>query len=174
MKTGKCRKMERRLGAYFDGELSGRQAARVEVHLAACAHCREDLARLRETQALIREGFLATVGEPVRDFKELLGSVREEMAAGVEEGTDRWQGAARRWGLRALVPAMAVAALLLVFRFAVYRTPEPVIKTLVKHECIVDSVDGGDRTVLLFKTHNSQMTVIWVSGNGERRSSQEV
>ncbi len=175
MKIGKCTSMGRWLSAYLDGELSGRQSARVEAHLASCAHCRGELVGLQKTQALIREGFLATAGEPARDLEALIGAVRKGIAAGVGEETGLPARTARRWGLRALVPAVvAAAALVLVFRFAVYRTPEPVIETLVKHECIVDSVDGGDRTVLLFKTHNSRMTVIWVSGNGERRSPEEV
>jgi anti-sigma factor RsiW len=167
--------MGRLLSAYFDGELSGRQTARVEAHLASCAHCRAELARLRETQALIREGFLVSAGDGARELEAMLGAVRKGMAGSVGDGSDRPERAARSWGLRALVPAaVAAAALVLVFRFAVYRTPEPVVKTLVKNDCIVDTIDGGARTVLLFKTHNSKMTVIWISGNGERRSPEEV
>jgi anti-sigma factor RsiW len=37
------------MGDYLDGRLSGRDAARLEVHLSACPHCCEYLAQLRVT-----------------------------------------------------------------------------------------------------------------------------
>jgi len=44
-----CKETARKLNAYVDGELPGEQAARIEAHLEACAHCareREELLRL--------------------------------------------------------------------------------------------------------------------------------
>jgi len=45
---------ERNLSAYVDERLTERERARVERHLAVCEACREDLATLRQTVALLR------------------------------------------------------------------------------------------------------------------------
>jgi anti-sigma factor RsiW len=43
------------LGAYLDGELSGRRLNQVESHLAECTFCRGELEHLRSLGALLRE-----------------------------------------------------------------------------------------------------------------------
>ena len=43
------------LSSYLDGRLSDQDRARVEVHLAACGHCRQELASLRHTVGLLRQ-----------------------------------------------------------------------------------------------------------------------
>ena len=44
-----CREAVDLMTAYLDGELSGRDRARLEAHLADCPHCNEDLEQLRAT-----------------------------------------------------------------------------------------------------------------------------
>jgi anti-sigma factor RsiW len=43
-----------RVQAYYDGELSARQAARIEAHLTECALCREELAALRSLAVILQ------------------------------------------------------------------------------------------------------------------------
>ena len=43
------------LQAYYDGELQGRQLARVEAHLAECEWCQEELDKLSALSALLQE-----------------------------------------------------------------------------------------------------------------------
>jgi hypothetical protein len=51
--TASCREIHPLLGEYFDGELDGPLASRVEDHVQACAACRDELAELqRLAQAL--------------------------------------------------------------------------------------------------------------------------
>lgn len=45
----------RQLSAYLDGSLPARSRARLEQHLADCAHCRQELLELRGTVALLRQ-----------------------------------------------------------------------------------------------------------------------
>lgn len=47
--------VEEMLSAYLDGELSPKEQARVEKHLAQCADCAQNLHTLRQTVALLRE-----------------------------------------------------------------------------------------------------------------------
>jgi anti-sigma factor RsiW len=49
-----CEAWEALLIALLDGELEAGERARLESHLAGCAHCREDLAELRAASAALR------------------------------------------------------------------------------------------------------------------------
>jgi anti-sigma factor RsiW len=44
-----CREAVSLMAAYLDGELSARDRARLEGHLAGCPHCSEYLAQIRAT-----------------------------------------------------------------------------------------------------------------------------
>lgn len=48
-----CIRYQKRLGAYMDGELSGRKQAAVERHLARCGECRAALNDLRGLDPLL-------------------------------------------------------------------------------------------------------------------------
>jgi anti-sigma factor RsiW len=48
-------RIEEMLSAYLDGELSPKEQARVEEHLAQCADCAQNLHTLRQTAALLRQ-----------------------------------------------------------------------------------------------------------------------
>jgi len=99
-----CEELSEELSAYLDGELSSQQRSRLEAHLQRCTRCREELGSLRAVSRLVAS--LPAV-EPSEAFVQALSrkiSARRP----------------RRW-LRPiptfagdLVPALAVAALLLV------------------------------------------------------------
>jgi len=88
------------LSAYIDGELAGRERARVEQHLKECQACAEDLRTLRQTVALLKE--LPVIPAP-RSF-----AVRPRVAK------FRPAPAPSAWGYGLLKGATAIAALLLV------------------------------------------------------------
>jgi len=48
-----CRRVEKRIGAYLDGELPPSKAAKVGAHLASCEACRHKHDSLRRMQALL-------------------------------------------------------------------------------------------------------------------------
>lgn len=88
------------LSAYIDGELAGRERARVEQHLKECQACAENLRTLRQTVALLKE--LPVIPAP-RSF-----AVRPRVAR------PRPAPAPSGWGYGLLKGATAIAALLLV------------------------------------------------------------
>jgi len=88
------------LSAYIDGELAGRERARVEQHLKECQACAENLRTLRQTVALLKE--LPVIPAP-RSF-----AVRPRVAR------PRPAPAPSAWGYGLLKGATAIAALLLV------------------------------------------------------------
>lgn len=161
----RCSKIESWIGPYADGELSTVKAAQVTEHLASCEQCRGELDRLTAMGNLIREGFETALYNERVDFDLL----RQRIRVGSERGPDpvrrpvSWTPGFR--GRRVLVSLAAVIALVLSVTFTIYKSPKPVIETALSNECIVDSVDGGDRTVIMYKTHVSEMTVIWVAAS---------
>ena len=46
-----CRKIQRELSAYLDGELTPSLRAEVEAHLASCAHCQRELLEMKTLTA---------------------------------------------------------------------------------------------------------------------------
>jgi predicted anti-sigma-YlaC factor YlaD len=50
-----CKKIQKNLTAYFDGELVEEQALVVSRHLETCVSCRQELEALRESLALVLE-----------------------------------------------------------------------------------------------------------------------
>jgi len=61
------------LGAYYDGELRGRQLRQVEAHLADCATCRAELERLQALATLLRESPAARDLTPPERFVAQVG-----------------------------------------------------------------------------------------------------
>lgn len=160
-----CSKIEEWIGPYSDGELSPVKATQVTEHVATCDRCRQELDRLTAVRSLIRQGFEAALHDDRVDFDVLRQRIRVE----AERGPDPvhrpvfWRPGVS--GRRVLASLAAVVALVLSVTFTIYKGPEPVIETALSNDCIVDSVDGGDRTVIMYKTHASEMTVIWVAAS---------
>jgi hypothetical protein len=92
--------VEESLSAYIDGELTGRERARVEQHLKECQACAENLRTLQQTVALLKE--LPPMPAP-RSFAVRAGVARTRPAS-----------APAAWGYGLLKGATAIAALLLV------------------------------------------------------------
>jgi TonB family protein len=77
-----CGRLRELLGAYADGELDGRDAARVETHLAGCAACRHELAELRHLHQLAQAHAPAHPGEEYAERLRL--SVKRRLRDEVE------------------------------------------------------------------------------------------
>lgn len=99
-------RLARQLSAYVDGELRAEEMAEVTAHLATCARCRDDVARLRALKRL-----LVRVPE-VEPSPRLWAGLRARVA---RDARAPW-AAALQDALRAAFrrPAVAAAAAMLV------------------------------------------------------------
>jgi len=79
MKQG-CKAYAVELSAYFDGELGGAKAERIEAHLADCAGCRDTLERLGKLR-----NALHALAKPPRRQRSVLDALQARLA---EEGAD--------------------------------------------------------------------------------------
>jgi anti-sigma factor RsiW len=83
-----CAETERRLHAYFDGELDALGAAAFEEHLATCAECRAALEDLREMRARLR-GDLPRERAPAALAARIRAALDAEAPANVGRRLDR-------------------------------------------------------------------------------------
>jgi anti-sigma factor RsiW len=77
----------RLLDRYYDGELSARERARVERHLAACAGCRAALEELEQLSAVLRESLPVPTCTPPDRF---VAQVRLRLAPRQSLAERRW------------------------------------------------------------------------------------
>ena len=109
----------KRLSAYLDGALRGRQARDLERHLLLCARCREEVGALRRIRSLFGEWTPA----PPRPF--FVARLNRRLNA---ESKSRlwvwWEWAAQRLVPAALTVASAGAVVFLVLHITA--GPEPV------------------------------------------------
>ena len=77
--TGMCpQKTLEQVQAYHDGELSVADRAAVEAHLAGCADCTAELARLRALSGMLRGGAPVMSAEAMRRLLDQVHYVEEE------------------------------------------------------------------------------------------------
>jgi anti-sigma factor RsiW len=80
--------MQKRLGAYLDGELDPVARRRIEDHLAECGRCTAELAALKS----IEEAYRHDVEMPrEEEFQALWGRIAPRLAGGVQEETISWR-----------------------------------------------------------------------------------
>jgi len=165
----KCKSVHHILGAWFDGELPDRKSRRIAKHVEACPVCRAEVDRIKALRSMLQDGFSAAVAAEDEALSSLHQSILKQIPESKREDPKR----ADREGIllpffrfgRIALPMAVTAMLVGAVLFRIYKPAPPVIKTGSVNDCIVDDIESGDRTVLLFKTHGSAMTVIWVTGN---------
>lgn len=91
------------LSELADGDLAPDVVASIEPHLARCAVCRAELARLRAV--IERAGTLpASIEPPAEEWAALRGRLRQHSGSATRRG-----GWIREWGLRAAAAVVLVA-----------------------------------------------------------------
>lgn len=101
LRKGEHQIVEELLSAYIDGQVSEAERARVERHLARCAHCAKSLESLRWTVGLLREVPALPVPR----------SFAVKVAPAVERAIPFWQ---RDWVYGSLKAATALATILFI------------------------------------------------------------
>lgn len=101
-----CRKVQRELSAYLDGELTPSLRAEVEAHLASCAHCQRELLEMK----MLATGVAALPN--LKPAPRFLTEVRRKIARGEKPEPWTWQDYAFRpfW----LKVPLEVAALIVI------------------------------------------------------------
>ena len=163
------RHVEDQLPLWVEGDLGAEEAVAVEIHLAACAACREAAEALRESQAWLRS-----------DAAPFNAEDREDLRRAV---LARVQGPARGawWG--AGIAALAAAALLIFFvrphpveavaslpappapAPAPVAPPERVVRVARRHPVRppLEPSAGPGASRIEIQTDNPQIRIIWLA-----------
>ena len=102
----RCRRIQKRLAAYQDGEVGGKERDRISTHLEGCPACRSAYAELEQAWQSL---------ETIPEIQASAGFERclFERIDAVSEPRSRWRFAWVSWIYRAY-PAPAMAAVLLL------------------------------------------------------------
>ena len=117
-----CDKIKELLSSYVDDELAPGERGLVEAHLADCAGCSLDLARLKEAVAAVKGMERLRLPEPAADRLE--AAVRARLKV---EGSDRSEGSAAgryaQWWRRPAFGSVVAAAAVIVLAVTVWSGP---------------------------------------------------
>jgi len=140
-------RIEEMLSAYLDGELSPKEQARVQKHLAQCAHCARNLHTLHQTVALL--GQLPPVAVP-RSFAIRPVQVAQRPSVLPVRRTYAYLRAATV--LATVVLAMVLAGDVFLTGLAPYlapaRAPEIVVREVPVEKVVVETVVAEKEVVV--------------------------
>lgn len=155
-----CRKTRRLLDSYHDRQLRGRKFDKVSEHLRECENCSSELEKLQCISRVLKEHYDSAAGS--EDFSKVWARVDAAVA-----GSDRHRPESLLDKLNRILwipkPAWAVvgvAALAVVVVLAYLPGSPP--DTLAANDCIIDSVDVHDCSVMVYEVDDGRMQVIWV------------
>ena len=119
-----CRAVKREFVAWCDGELSGREAERVEQHLAACEACSAEAESLSAVIRWQRQVLRHVTAVTDQECAPLQTRLRRALAAEIEP-----PGQARFWSLifRPVTIATAAAMIAIIALFSVLGGPNAVL-----------------------------------------------
>lgn len=151
-----CYRTRRRIGAYLDGALDERQAARAGAHIAACARCQAEVDALRRLSALLRRGLRAPAPAEWTGFWE-----------GVRRGVEAPRVAARprpAWRWRPGFAVGAAAMLVLAVSVALWQAPRGTLTPAGAATISVTSADTDDprNTVMVYSPPERDLAVVWL------------
>ncbi len=166
-----CDKVMRLLDGYHDRQVGGRKFDDISEHLRQCENCSSELEKLRCISRVLQAHYKDSVGE--QDLSQIWANVDAAVAAssvpGRESPLDRL--ARILWIPRPAWAAVAAVAVAIVVALAYI--PGNETPTLAANDCIIDSVDSEDCSVMVYEVGNSKMKVIWVMEQQPIRAGEQ-
>lgn len=163
-----CR-YERYLTALVDGELTGKLARKVELHVASCADCASELDSIRGSDRILKSHGVPAASDD--RWERFRNELRLELDA-VDRESRRASKVreARPVHAPAWKSAYALAAACVVVLFFILTigplgfAPWGGGTAAASNECIVDSIESlaAGYTPMFFSSEDPEMTVIWV------------
>ena len=176
-----CWLIQRRLGAYQDGELSPGARRRIDQHVRGCARCDGELSVLRRFKAALA---LDAADPPEAVWTAFWPQVRDRIAAPAPLPESTWhrvRESVRRRPTLGLAPALAAGALAVLAMVAPWqRAPQhqpsptqvagglesPGTQQAALDQVVIQSIEteDPDLPVMVYASPESDVTVLWVFG----------
>jgi len=142
---------EELIGRYFDGEVSRKEHDRISRHLEGCPTCQKILQDNQAISTVFRDNLEREVSQA--DFGVLETRVLDQIR---QKENPWWKRLAKRFSsIRILIPATALAALILFF--TITRSPT----TISGPSALIESFSGEVSSVMIIEAPNSRQTIIW-------------
>ena len=170
MKT-ECNKVRELVERYFDGELSRRQSARLEDHLAECPKCEAQLESLQRTRGAL-QGVLRQAASQV-DFNTLWRNIQPQLAGPKPSFWERFNVAVREyfsaykpvWAMAGAAAAVAaLVAVPLLVKDSPIAFPNGTERQVATkgNECIIESIESSGGSTPMVQELQNQTKVIWM------------
>ncbi len=153
-----CEKIRQALESFYDEELRGNELNAVERHLEHCEDCSNELKKLQRAGEMLRSHYKkVAVSE---DLSDVWNRVNVATIESPEPEPFR-EKLARIFSVpRPAWAAVAVIALIIIG--ALSYLPGDKISTFAANDCIIDSVESEDYSVMVYEVGDSGMKVIWL------------
>ena len=153
-----CYRTRRRIGAYVDGALDGRESDVTAVHLATCPRCHADLDTLRQLSAMLRRG------APTPKSPEWTG-FWEGIRRRIEDDREKLLARPRRaWWRRPRLVVGTAAALAVVASLILWQRSRDPLVLPVDAAISVSSADTEHPRgkVMIYSPPEKDLAVVWV------------
>lgn len=142
---------EELIGRYLDGEVSQEEHDGISRHLKDCLSCQKILEDNQSISTVFRDTL--KIESSHAGFAVLKTRVLDQIR---QKENPWWKRLAKRFSsIRILIPATALAALVLFF--AIPRSPT----TISDPSAIVEAFSGDVSSVMIIETPKSRQTIIW-------------
>ena len=147
----RCEDIAIELDAYSTGELDAEICAEIERHIRQCPYCFDELAKLREENALYRNYVSAIAGYDPESEKSHTTETIFTRRASSERRRRPFSIPGWRWA----AAAMIIIAIGLFWHFQVYRSASDISKSVIAEHSEVDSMDQAlkdlDQAIVLLQ-----------------------
>ncbi len=155
-----CEKVRRLLDSYHDRQLRGRKFDEISEHLRQCGNCSTELEKLECISGVLQTHYKNIVAD--EDLSQIWAQVDSAVSVSSGPGPESVFDKLVRilWIPGPAWAAVGVAAIA-IFLVLAY-LPGNQAPTLAANDCIIDSVDSEDCSVMVYEVGESKMKIIWV------------
>jgi anti-sigma factor RsiW len=161
-----CERTREMLGAWLDREVPGPELRELEEHLAQCAPCSREKARIERLDGVLKGAFAARATGPA--FAPFWEGVEKRLASEAP-----WHRRLSEWVTDAFTPRSLAwaASLVLVLAIGLFSArqffPGWPWGGAAANLTFVESIDPHGGNVALFRESETRTTVIWLYPNQE-------
>jgi hypothetical protein len=158
--TIRCKEVRELLDSFYDNELRGSKFDAVSEHLGLCEDCSKELKGLERTGEVLRTHY-----EKIAMSEDLSGLWDRVDAATAADIATEPESLREKLARIFSIPRPAWAAVGLI-AIAIVITlsylPGDKISTFAANDCIIDTVESEDHSVMVYEVGDTGMKVIWV------------
>ena len=156
----RCEEVKELLDRFYDNELHEKKYDAVDEHLRTCEECSHEFRKLERVGTMLKEHY-----ERLAASEDLSGIWDRVDAATATPAVDESEPLVNRFVRMLSIPRpawAAVGALAIALILVLSYLPGNHRSTFAANDCIIDSVDTEDGSVMVYEVGDTRMKIIWV------------